>query len=175
MKKQTALQIVKWCQKDVWLKDIATLYQQVWNIDSDCMKQFQRHMGYEGFKGYIILNEAEKPCGFTYGYASLSGQYYHELLANHLKPDISKEWLTNCFEFVELCVHPSLHQQSIGSLLHDQLLEDIQYRTSVLTTQQSNLAAQKLYDKNGWSVIDDSFFPNKQTMKRYLIYGKKLI
>ena len=127
MKKQTTLQIIKWGQRDCWLKDIAALYQQVWKIDTDCLKQIQRHMGYEGFKGYICLNEVEQLCGFTYGYASLSGQYYHELLAKHLKPDLSKEWLTNCFEFVELCVHPLLHQQGIGSLLHDQLLKDIQF------------------------------------------------
>ena len=174
MEKQNTVRTVNWRQKDDWLKPIVSLYQHVWSLDTDCTERFKRHMSYEGFRGSISLNEENKLIGFAYGYASLSGQYYHELLAQHMRPDLTNEWLTNCFEFVELCVHPSNRQQGIGSLLHDHLLKDMQYETSVLTTQQSNLAARKMYDKKGWNVIDDSFFPNEKTMKRYLIYGKKL-
>lgn len=107
-------------------------------------------------------------------YTSLSGQYYRELLTSHLKPDLSNEWLANCFEFVELCVHPSVRQKGIESLLHDSLLKDIPFDTTILTTQYSNLAARNLYVRKGWIVIDDSFFPNEKTKERYLILGKKL-
>ncbi len=167
-------QIVKWNRTDHSLEEIVSLYQQVWNMDTDCTEQFNRHMHYEDFRGYICLTEEEKPVGFTYGYASLPGQYYHELLSSHLKPDLSNEWLTNCFEFVELCVDSSMRRQGIGELLHDHLLKDLPFHTSVLTTQYPNLAARNLYDKKGWIVIDDSFFPNEKTKERYLIYGKKL-
>ena len=166
--------IVKWKQTDDLLRPIVSLYKQVWAIDTDCTEHFKRHMNYEGFRGYIYLNKEEMPIGFAYGYASLPGQYYRERIANHLKSDLSIEWLTNCFEFVELCVHPSMRQKGIGSLLHDSLLKDIPFDTSILTTQHSNLAARNLYDRKGWSVINDSFFPNEKTKERYLLFGKRL-
>ncbi len=168
------VKIIKWDRTNDWLESIVSLYQQVWNTTTDCTEHFKRHMDYEGFRGYICLNEEEKLVGFTYGYASLPGQYYRELLANQLGFDLSHTWLTNCFEFVEICVHPSMRQKGVGSFLHDSLLKDIPFKTSVLTTQQSNLAARKLYDKKGWGIIDESFFPNKKTKEQYLIYVKKL-
>ena len=174
MEKQTNVHMVNWSRKDNWLKQIASLYQQVWNIDTDCTEQFKRHMMYEGFRGTICLDEEDEPIGFAYGYASLPGQYYHELLSSHLKVDLSNEWLTNCFEFVELCVHPSMRQLGIGTLIHEHLLKNMPYKTGVLTTQQSNLAARKLYEARGWIVIADSFLPNQKTKERYLIYGKKM-
>lgn len=168
------VEIIKWDRTNEWLEPLASLYQQVWNTNTDCIEQFKRHMDYKGFRGYICLNENKNPEGFTYGYSSQSGQYYRELLAKHLEPELANEWLANCFELVEICVHPSMGKKGIGSLLHDSLLKDIPFKTSVLTTQQSNLAARKLYDKKGWIVIDDSFFPNENTKERYLIFGKKL-
>ena len=174
MEKQTGVQIVMWSREDEWLEQIINLYQKVWNIDTDCTEQFKRHMTYEGFRGRICLDEEHKPIAFAYGYASLPGQYYHELLSNHLKADLSTEWLTDCFEFVELCVHPSKRQLGIGTLLHEHVLKDMPYKTSVLTTQQSNLPARMLYEARRWIVVDDSFIPNPITKERYLIYGKKL-
>lgn len=166
--------MVKWNRTDDLLKPIVSLYQQIWNSNTDGTEQFNRHMDYEGFRGYVCLDEEEMPVGFAYGYTSLSGQYYRELLTSHLKSDLSNEWLANCFEFVELCVHPSVRQKGIGSLLHDSLLKDIPFDTTILTTQYSNLAARNLYVRKGWIVIDDSFFPNEKTKERYLILGKKL-
>lgn len=166
--------MVKWNRTDDLLKPIVSLYQQIWNINTDCTERFMRHMDYAGFRGFVCLDEEEMPVGFAYGYASLSGQYYRELLTSHLKPDLSNEWLANCFEFVELCVHPSVRQKGIGSLLHDSLMKDIPFDTTILTTQYSNLAARNLYVRKGWIVIDDSFFPNEKTKERYLILGKKL-
>ena len=174
MKKQTSIQTVTWNEKDNRLKSIASLYQQVWNMDADCTEHFKRHMSYEGFRGSISLNEEHELIGFAYGYTSLPGQYYHELLAKHLTPFLRNQWRANCFEFVELCVHPSIRQQGVGAQLHDHLLGNTQYATTVLTTQQSNLAARKLYGKKGWKIIDDTFFPNKETNEQYLIFAKKL-
>ena len=174
MKKQTSIQTMTWSVNDNPLKSIASLYQQVWNMDADCTEHFKRHMSYEGFRGSISLNEDNELIGFSYGYASLPGQYYHELLAKHLPPVLRDRWLANCFEFVELCVHPSSRQQGFGAQLHDHLLENMQYETAVLTTQKSNLSARKLYEKKGWKIVDDSFYPNKETNEQYLIYAKKL-
>ena len=55
--------------------------------------------------------------GFAYGYASLPGQYYHELLARAFDREECDKWLRDCFEFVELAVHPSFRKQGLGRML----------------------------------------------------------
>lgn len=59
--------MVKWNRTDDLLKPIVSLYQQIWNSNTDCTEQFKRHMDYEGFRGYVCLDEEEMPVGFAYG------------------------------------------------------------------------------------------------------------
>ena len=112
--------------------------------------------------------------GYAYGYSSLSGQYYHELLASHLAPDTSTEWLRDCFEFVELAVHPSCRKQGLGARLHDQLLKKLPFKRAVLTTQTNNWPAISLYRSKGWSIISDSFLPYDDPEEPFIIFGKTL-
>src|SRR5699024_7463338 len=68
----------------------------------------------------------------------------------------SKEWLDNCFEFVELAINPSYKRQGIGGLLHDTLFENIDHNNSVLTTGINNIPAIKLYNSKGWALIKEN-------------------
>ncbi|EEK79013.1 Acetyltransferase, GNAT [Bacillus cereus R309803] len=70
-----------------------------------------------------------------------------------------EEWLQDCFEFVELAVHPKYQKEGLGTKLHNRLLNGISNRTSVLTTQISNVKARSLYERLDWVNILDPFYP----------------
>jgi ribosomal protein S18 acetylase RimI-like enzyme len=60
----------------------------------------------------------------------------------------------------------------IGTALLNQLLTAAPNKTAVLTARENNIRAIQFYERNGWELLKDSFFPNE---KAYRIYGKKLI
>ncbi|KMY45681.1 hypothetical protein AC622_16925 [Bacillus sp. FJAT-27916] len=166
--------ILEWNGEETILQSVAFLYQMVWNDWSEShISRIKRHTGYKGFRGVTVVKDGEL-IGYAYGYSSLSGQYYHELLASHLAPDTSTKWLRDCFEFVELAVHPSCRKQGLGARLHDQLLKKLPFKRAVLTTQTNNWPAISLYRSKGWSIISDSFLPYDDPEEPFIIFGKTL-
>lgn len=156
------------------LEQIVDLYHAVWKNEDPLIKQrIQKHSTYQGFKGVIALHRTGEVTGFSYGYVSLPGQYYNQLLSKEFKPDEKQKWLEDCFELVELAVHPSYRKQGIGKLLVSKLLEDAHTKTAVLTTQINNVPARRLYESLGWRSLKEPFFPNNQN-DPYVIYGKQL-
>ncbi len=167
------LEILKW-DHESFLHSVVSLYQTVWNNWSEShFDRIKRHTGYKGFRGYVSVADGEV-IGYAYGYTSLSGQYYHELLNDHLSSDGSNDWLSNCFEFVELAVHPSYRKHGIGARLHDQLLNDLPFERAVLTTQSNNWPAISLYRSKGWIIVSDSFLPYDDPEQPFIIFGKTL-
>lgn len=55
----------------------------------------------------------------------------------------------------------------------DKLVNNSHRKTSILTTQVSNLAAQTLYTSLGWVVVKENFIPSP-TDEPYVIMGKVL-
>ncbi|PQD94785.1 N-acetyltransferase [Pradoshia eiseniae] len=167
------MEILKW-DSESNLHSVVSLYQTVWNDWGEShLDRIKRHTGYKGFRGYIAMDEGDI-IGYAYGYSSLSGQYYHELLNDHLSSDGSDDWLNNCFEFVELAVHPKYRKRGIGALLHDQLLNDLPFERAILTTQTDNWPAISLYRSKGWVIISDSFLPLDDPEQPFIIFGKTL-
>lgn len=77
------------------------------------------------------------------------------------------------FEFVEIAVHPQYRNEGLGTKLHNELLEGIPNRTSVLTTQKNNEKARSLYGKLDWVNVLEPFHPSKDDVP-YVIMGKVL-
>jgi ribosomal protein S18 acetylase RimI-like enzyme len=151
---------------------IAGLYHQVWaQGDIHFAERLKRQSQYDGFRG-LVLTESEQVLGFCYGYHSLAGQYYHDLLARGLGPVGTQQWLSNCFELVELAIAPQARRQGIGKLLCQSLLINVPYRTAVLTTQTDNYPARNLYISLGWQNLIEPFYPN--TVQAFVIMGKIL-
>lgn len=132
-----------------------------------------KHSDYEGFKGFFIKNEEENVVGFIYGYTSLPGQYYNTLLKKELTAEEQNVWLSDCFELVELAVHPDYRKQGFGRVLVKQLLECVENRTALLTTQVNNDSARNLYTKLGWRIIKEPFFPSNENTP-FVIMGIKV-
>ncbi|RSD27879.1 GNAT family N-acetyltransferase [Mesobacillus subterraneus] len=156
------------------LKQIAALYQEVWNKeDRSWEERLVRHSGYEGFRGFAALNDNGEIVGYSYGYTSLPGQFYHNLMAKEFAESEYDKWLKGCFEFVELAVHPAHRNQGLAKELINLLLDGVVHKTAVLTTQQTNHSAQKLYERLGWHVLKHSFYPSAEG-EPYVIMGRRL-
>jgi ribosomal protein S18 acetylase RimI-like enzyme len=156
------------------LNQVAVLYQQVWNQEDDSIRdRVVRHAGYDGYRGFVAISEQGEVAGYAYGYFSLPGQYYHELLSKAFNPEEYHNWLEDCFEFVELGVHPAFRNHGLAKQLVNILLEGTTHKTSILTTQLDNGSARRLYESLGWNVLKDAFYPNGDD-EPYVIMGKKL-
>ncbi|WP_261133944.1 GNAT family N-acetyltransferase [Bacillus sp. Marseille-Q3570] len=158
----------------IYLDQVVDIFCRVHGGDFDDTKErFERHATYGGYQGLVAVDENDKVHGFVYGYTSLPGQFYNGKLRAKLTDGQIKEWLTDCFEFVELAVDPDHHRKGIGKQLHDAILESVPHQTSVLTTGVNMEAAKCLYLNNGWEIIQKNVdvlgVGNQQ-----LIMGKKL-
>jgi len=142
--------------QDEHLEQIEQLYNKVWH--NPILERLQKHRTYEGFKGVVLLNKTEL-VGFAYGYHSLPGQYYHGLLSKALNPQEYDQWLTDCFEVVELAVDPDFRRQGHAKTLMMELLKDVKRKTAILTTQTDNVSARSLYESMGWVVVKEPFYP----------------
>ncbi|KLA31565.1 GNAT family N-acetyltransferase [Bacillus cereus] len=155
--------------------NMAKLYCIVFDTTNfaDMVEQIRRHIGYTDFKGIVAINDENEVVGFTYGYRSLEGQYYNQLMREVLNREQVDQWLEDCFEFVELAVDPQYQNEGLGTKLHNELLEGISNRTSVLTTQINNEKARSLYERLDWVDVLEPFHPSKNDVS-YVIMGKAL-
>ncbi|KKZ92821.1 GNAT family N-acetyltransferase [Bacillus wiedmannii] len=155
--------------------NMAKLYCKVFDTTNfaDMVERIRRHIGYTDFKGIVAINDENEVIGFTYGYRSLEGQYYNQLMREVLNREQVDQWLEDCFEFVELAVDPQYQNEGLGTKLHNELLEGISNRTSVLTTQINNEKARSLYERLDWVDVLEPFHPSKNDVP-YVIMGKIL-
>lgn len=140
---------------------------------SDFDAIFGRHLTQEGFRLVGAHDDAGGLAGFAYGYKSVPGGWWRDMVTSTLHADLVERWFSDGFEFVELAVVPRVQGAGVGTALHDRLLEDVPQRTAVLSTQSENSVALGLYHRRGWIVLDPSFmFPNRSYA--YTIMGLDL-
>ncbi|WP_370296534.1 GNAT family N-acetyltransferase [Rossellomorea marisflavi] len=146
------------------------LYSRLFNVERIPMEiQFRKHAKYPGHEGYLVV-ENGSVIGYIYGYTSLAGQYYHDLLARHLLPD--QEWVRHAMELVELGVAPEHRGKGIAGRLMDALLEGRREEKALLTVRKENADAIRFYERKGWVVVKEGFYPH--VPEEYFIMGKRL-
>lgn len=146
------------------------LYSRLFNVDRIPMEiQFRKHAKYPGHEGYLAVEQGTV-IGYIYGYTSLKGQYYHDLLARHLLPET--QWIRNAMELVELGVAPENRGKGIAGKLMDNLFKGRREEKALLTVRKENTGAIRFYERKGWVVIKEGFFPH--VPEEYFIMGKKL-
>ncbi|MFC0523412.1 GNAT family N-acetyltransferase [Pontibacillus salicampi] len=147
------------------LDTIVPIYLQAHDKeDQEVRSRFKKHASYPGYIGMVAVCEREV-VGFAYGYTSLAGQFYNERLKMLMKEEEVSTWMENCFEFVELAVHPSFQGHGIGSTLEKRLLDESRHHTSILTTGAVNQKARKLYSQLGWEEVREGYIiPNGEEM-----------
>lgn len=152
-------------------EEILHVYQSAWEPTqfsptpgqlSDFDAIIDRHFAQEDFRLAGAHDDAGELIGFAYGYPSVPGGWWRDMVTSSLHGDLVQRWFSDAFEFVELAVHPASQGSGVGGSLHDALLEDVPHATAVLSTQSENGTALRLYRRRGWIVIDPSFmFPNR--------------
>ena len=133
-----------------------------------------QHAGYRGFRCCAAQEvHTGRVVGFAYGYTSMPGQWWRDIVAAAMDPHTAEHWLSDAFEFVELGVLPEFQGRGIGGRLHDVLLDRLPHRTAVLSTARQETPALHLYRNRGWVVIvPELFFPGGGLP--YVIMGKEL-
>ena len=93
--------------------------------------------------------------GFSYGFRGADGQWWHDVVAAALTaragPAIAAGWLADSLEIAEVHVHPEFHRRGIGRSLVLGLAEGRSERTAVLSTQDADSPARRLYRGLGFA------------------------
>jgi GNAT superfamily N-acetyltransferase len=105
-----------------------------------------RTPGQTGAPGRII--------GFTYGFRGADGQWWHDVVVAALTArsgaELALAWLSDSLEIAEVHVHPDYHRRGIGRSLVLGLAAGRVERTAVLSTQDANATARRLYSRLGF-------------------------
>jgi ribosomal protein S18 acetylase RimI-like enzyme len=108
-----------------------------------------RHAGFDSFRCRAALNAEGKMLGFGYGYTSLPGQWWHDLVRRAVAID-AEHWLGNAFELSELHVIPAAQGAGLGERLLRSLADGLPHRTMVLSTPEGENRAWRLYRRMGF-------------------------
>ncbi len=137
----------------------------------------EQHAGYRGFRALAVtadaVGQADGPgrrgrlwrpgkpgkpdqiVGFSYGFSGADGQWWHDVVAAALTARTgaaaAAAWLTDSLEIAEVHVHPDFHSRGIGRSLVLGLAAGRQERTAVLSTQDAESAARRLYRGLGFA------------------------
>lgn len=155
------------------LPRIAELFNTVWGRrDGTVLERFRRHASFGGYIGYMI-EDGNGIAGFAYGYRSAPGQYFNGLVKSFLDASVYGEWMSDCFEIPELAVRADMRRRGYGTALIARLLDETDAKTAVLATQSDNKPARGLYERTGWQVLHEPFYPFGPEQP-FVLFGKKL-
>jgi GNAT superfamily N-acetyltransferase len=115
--------------------------------------------------------------GFGYGFRGEEGQWWHDVVADAIAarsgPDVAAAWLADSLEIAEVHVHPDYHRRGIGRSLVLGLAEGRRERTAVLSTQDAESPARRLYRTLGFTDLLTGYaFPG--TPVPYAVMGAAL-
>jgi ribosomal protein S18 acetylase RimI-like enzyme len=109
-------------------------------------------------------HESAEIAGFTYGFHGAQGQWWHDMVAGALgaSPGSSRTpavaaWVADSFEVAELHVLPAYQGAGIGRSLLLRLLSDRPERTALLSTQDAESRARRLYRGVGFTDLLTGF------------------
>jgi ribosomal protein S18 acetylase RimI-like enzyme len=155
------------------LPRIAEFFNAVWNRrDDSVLGRFSRHASHDGYIGYMI-EDGDGIVGFAYGYRSAPGQFFNGLVKGFLDAQVYDEWMSDCFEIPELAVRADMRRRGYGTALLARLLDETDAKTAVLATQADNKPARGLYERAGWQVIHEPYYPFGPDQP-FVLLGKKL-
>ena len=123
----------------------------------------ERHAANPGFRALMVrASTAEGPAvaGFTYGFRGAPGQWWHDMVATALAsmyPPSASTWLADSFEVAELHVLPAYQGAGIGRRLLLELTTGRPEHTAVLSTQDTESRARRLYRGVGFTDLLTGF------------------
>ena len=125
-----------------------------------------RHAASPGFRALAAFAPSREPrgepvlAGFIYGFHGQAGQWWHDTVAGALAtkyPPLAATWLADSFEVAELHVLPAYQGAGIGRQLLLTLTAERPERTAVLSTQDAESRARRLYRGVGFADLLTGF------------------
>jgi ribosomal protein S18 acetylase RimI-like enzyme len=125
-------------------------------------EMFERHCAREGFR-LAAAHDADRLVGFAWGYVGQRGQYWSDRVVAALPHEVTDAWVGGHFEFVELAVLPAARRAGLGGRLHDVLLAGVPQARALLSTDNFDSPALRLYARRGWRKLGE-LDPGTQVM-----------
>jgi ribosomal protein S18 acetylase RimI-like enzyme len=176
------MRLVRWEGEDLLrrLDDVIAVYGAAMGYS---VQLLQTRRGYiaghtrrPDFQAVATLDDDDALLGFGYGYTGSPGQWWHDQVRSALKRDTRKQWLTDCFELVELHVRPDVQGQKIGGRQLYALLTSAGQQTALLSTPEADEAtsrAWRLYRRFGFvDVLRHFHFPGDD--RPFAVLGRHL-
>ena len=122
--------IVAWAPKQFALRvdDAMDIYVRAMNYPPHAGSQravtARRHATHDGFACQAALLDDGALVGFGYGYTTVPGQWWHDLVRKALTRDQAAQWLDNAFELSELHVLPEYQGARDGTPVADRTRRD---------------------------------------------------
>jgi ribosomal protein S18 acetylase RimI-like enzyme len=148
----------------------------------------EQHAGYRGFRALAVTADgapAERGLrrspariiAFSYGFCGADGQWWHDVVKAALTARsgaaAATAWLADSLEIAEVHVHPDFHRRGIGRSLVLGLAHGRLERTAVLSTQDAESPARRLYRGLGFTDLLTGYsFPGSTTP--YAVMGAAL-
>jgi GNAT superfamily N-acetyltransferase len=108
-----------------------------------------KHADYDSFRCRAALSETGQMLAFGYGYRSLPGQWWHDLVQRAVGP-AGAGWLDHAFELSELHVAPDVQGRGVGERVLRALADGLPDHTMVLSTPEGENRAWRLYRRLGF-------------------------
>ena len=138
------MRLVAWQPRDLArrLDDVIEVYGQAMGYSPQLLEARRGyvagHVHRAGFRAVATLDPAGRLLGFGYGYTSATGQWWHDQVHAALRREARRTWLTDCFEVVELHVHPQAQGHRLGANQLRGLLGLASGRTTLLSTPEAD-------------------------------------
>jgi ribosomal protein S18 acetylase RimI-like enzyme len=132
----------------------------------------RRHTSNVGFACRVAEDGEGKLVGFGYGYTTVPGQWWHDLVRRAISPD-DQGWLSNAFELSEMHVLPAAQGAGIGRRILEALNSDIPHDAMVLSTPDNDTRAFRLYRRMGFVDLARNYlFPGDS--RPFAVLGARL-
>jgi ribosomal protein S18 acetylase RimI-like enzyme len=134
--------------------DAMDIYVQAMNYPAHAGSQravtARRHVANHGFACRAAVLDDGTLVGFGYGYTTVPGQWWHDLVRRAIDPAAAGQWLDDAFELSELHVLPSFQGSGVGRRVLVELAGSIAHSAMLLSTPDSETRAFRLYRNLGF-------------------------
>jgi ribosomal protein S18 acetylase RimI-like enzyme len=133
----------------------------------------RRHATNLGFACRAALTGDGKLVGFGYGYTTLPGQWWHDLVRRAIAGADGGDWLSDSFELSEMHVLPIAQGAGIGRRILSALADDIAHSAMLLSTPDADTRAFRLYRHMGFVDLARNYlFPGDS--RPFAVLGARL-
>src|SRR5919107_205052 len=138
------MRLVPWQPDDLLrrLDDVIGVYGEAMGYRSELLQTRKGYIGAHvrrpGFRAVATLTTDGQLAGFGYGYTSGPGQWWHDQVRSALDETARKQWLSDCFEVVELHVRPTAQGHGVGARQLRALLAMADGKTVLLSTPEAD-------------------------------------